>query len=589
LQTRKIGRERTCGEHRYSERKRRKPDKTTLLVHAGRMLPRLLRPDLFQFRLIPAIGKDAGLALAHVLFEDSRRLRTMIDAKGENASVLALRQRIEDANAARIVGRYALHQEFAAGGMATVHFGHLRAEALAPRIVAIKRLRPEFGTDPGFAAVFVEEALRAARVRHPNVVRTLDVIADRIHDNGEKETFVVMEYVEGESLARLLRALRTRKEPVPPALASAIVSGVLRGLEAAHDAKSEDGAPLGVVHRDLSPQNVIVGTDGIAHVLDFGIGSATGETHTTRAWKVVEKLGYMSPEGLATGTFTARSDVYSAAVVLWEMLTLRRLFDAESQGELMVQVARGNVVAPSRFRPELTRELDLVVLHGLARDPAQRWATAGDFARALAQASPPAPPAEVAAWVRSLASDGLALRARLVAEMEKVDPWIPPTEGIESARSPSEPVPQGFTRTNGETNEPFAGQSRAGRSQLLVAVGLIALLVAALPLLFLRRSGPAVSAPPPREVILASPSNDPTALALPEPLPPPTGVPPEEERAPSAPPPLPEPPRGEADPAPSLARPKPPLPLPSAKPDVDCDPPFSRDALGHKHFKIQCL
>jgi serine/threonine protein kinase len=514
---------------------------------------------------------------------------------------------MEDAPTARLLGRYALYGEFAAGGMAKVHFGHVRGKATAPRTVAIKCLRPEFGSDPGFTAVFVDEALRAARVQHPNVVRTLDVITDRAEEGGEKEIFLVMEYVEGESLAGLLRALRARKGHVPAPIASAILVGVLHGLDAAHEATSEDGAPLGIVHRDLSPQNVMVGTDGLAHVLDFGIGSATGETHTTRAWRVEAKLGYMSPEGLSTGTFTARSDVYSAAVMLWELLTLRRLFEADSQGELMVQVARANVVAPSTYAPGLSPELDRVVLRGLARDPLLRWTNAGELASALEWAGPVAQPEEVAAWVRSLAGDTLTLRARLVAEMEAKSASARTSEASESTRNGSEPVPQGFTRPSADGSEGPGAPRRVGRGQLLIAAGFIALLVAALPLLFMREPGPAVSAPPsregaaregaPREVVLA-PSSDPNPNAppplLPEPVPPATGVPAEGDPVPSASPEsvTPAPPEAkhaEAAPAASFARPKPSIQSPAGGGGPDCDPPFTLDALGHKHFKVQCL
>src|ERR1035437_3672665 len=152
----------------------------------------------------------------------------------------------------RVVGRYALYGEIASGGMATVHFGRLLGPVGFSRTVAIKRLHPQFAKDPEFVTMFLDEARLASRIRHPNVARTLDVVAL------EGELFLVMDYVEGEALSRLLRTCRARGTPVPPKVAAAIVCGVLHGLHAAHEAKSERGEPLGIVHRDVSPQNVLV-------------------------------------------------------------------------------------------------------------------------------------------------------------------------------------------------------------------------------------------------------------------------------------------------------------------------------------------
>src|SRR5262245_51026591 len=169
-----------------------------------------------------------------------------------------------------VIGRYALHGELASGGMATVHLGRLLGPVGFSRTVAIKRLHAQYAQDPEFVSMFLDEARLAARIRHPNVVPTLDVVAT------SGELFLVMEYVPGESLSRLARAARDRMERMPPRIVSAIMSGVLHGLHAAHEAKSERGEPLGIVHRDVSPQNVLVGTDGVARVLDFGVAKAAG-------------------------------------------------------------------------------------------------------------------------------------------------------------------------------------------------------------------------------------------------------------------------------------------------------------------------
>ena len=167
-----------------------------------------------------------------------------------------------------------LCDEIAAGGMATVHFGRLLGPVGFSRTVAIKRLHPQLARDPDFVAMFVDEARLAARIRHPNVVPTLDVVAT------EGELFLVMDYVPGESLSRLLRASRA-SGLVPPRIASAIFCGALHGLHAAHEATDERGTPLGIVHRDVSPQNILIGSDGVPRVLDFGVAMAAGRAQAT--------------------------------------------------------------------------------------------------------------------------------------------------------------------------------------------------------------------------------------------------------------------------------------------------------------------
>ena len=161
------------------------------------------------------------------------------------------------------IGRYLLFGEIASGGMATVHLGRLSGPAGFARTVAIKQLHPQFAKDPDFVSMFLDEARLAGRVRHPNVVPTLDV------EVIENEIYLVMEYVQGASLAKLLRLARTAGQVPDPRIISAIVGGMLQGLHAAHEARGELDEPLEIVHRDVSPQNILVGVDGISRVLDL--------------------------------------------------------------------------------------------------------------------------------------------------------------------------------------------------------------------------------------------------------------------------------------------------------------------------------
>jgi serine/threonine-protein kinase len=310
------------------------------------------------------------------------------------------------------IGRYVVYGDIASGGMATVHFGRLVGPQGFARTVAIKRLHPQFSREPEFVNMFLDEARLAARIQHPNVVPTLDVLTV------DGELLIVMEYVHGETLSRLRHELRTKKETMPPQIASSIVAGALHGLHAAHEAKDEHGAPLGLVHRDVSPQNVIVGVDGVARVLDFGVAKAAVRLQTTRAGQLKGKLAYMAPETLRQGVVNRLSDVYAAGVLLWESLTSQRLFEADSEGELMGKVLAGQVSPPSSVVPGVPAALDAIVLRAVDQNPAQRFPSAREMALALEHAGSIAMPSEVGEWVTNVAVDGLAYRAQRLAEVE---------------------------------------------------------------------------------------------------------------------------------------------------------------------------
>jgi serine/threonine-protein kinase len=344
------------------------------------------------------------------------------------------------------LGRYALYGEIAAGGMATVHLARLLGPVGFARTVAIKRLHPHLAKDPEFVAMFLEEARLAARVRHPNVVATLDVVSD------DGELFLVMEYVAGESLSRLVRKARERGERVPPRYVVGIMSGALEGLHSAHDAKSEKGQPLGLVHRDVSPQNVHVGTDGVPRLLDFGIAKATNRVQETRTDQIKGKVAYMSPEQLAKGAIDRRADVYSASVCLWETLTGQRLFKADDVPSLVYAIINEEVQPPSSIVPDLPPGLDAIVMKGLEREAENRWSSAREMAAALEQAVAPAPAREIGEWVHSVAGEALDWRQELVHRIEsETSSSIPPPLRRDSPSSPIE-VTSGVVPTESQTD-----------------------------------------------------------------------------------------------------------------------------------------
>jgi len=373
-----------------------------------------------------------------------------------------------------VIGRYALYGAIASGGMATVHFGRLLGPVGFTRTVAVKRLHAHLAKDPDFVSMFLDEARLAARVRHPNVVPTLDVVSE----NGE--LFLVMEYVQGESLSRLVRAARDDGVELPLPVLAAIVVGMLHGLHAAHEATNERGEPLDLVHRDVSPQNVLVGVDGVARVLDFGVAKAVGRLHTTRDGSVKGKPAYMAPEQLFRGTVDRRADIYAAGVVLWELLTGERLFTGDSESAIIASVMEGAVEPPSKRRAGLSDVLDDVTMRALSRDPSARFGTARQMARELEERVAIASPAVVGEWVEQLASDALGDRSRLVSSIEtnEVDPE--PTTVVQT------PPPQTVVAT----------EARPRRRWLWAAFA-AGLLFAAAAALGIRSRDRAPSSPPP--------------------------------------------------------------------------------------------
>ncbi len=377
----------------------------------------------------------------------------------------------------KVVGRYALFDEIAAGGMATVHIGRLLGPVGFARTVAIKRLHPQYAKDPEFAAMFLDEARLAARIRHPNVVATLDVVAL------QGELFLVMEYVEGETLARLMRAaVEADKRPTPRLVAN-IVSAVLQGLHAAHEATSERGEPLGLVHRDVSPQNVLVGSDGVARVLDFGVAKAAGRVQTTQEGQIKGKLAYMAPEQLSSGAVTRKTDVFAASIVLWEALAGRRLFQGSDPADSVARVLTLRIDPPSKHAPGIGAELDAVVMKGLQREPEHRFPTALEMAAALEHAVGVISPREIGHWMRGIAGSRIDKLAQRLAEVEgdasMLTSLSEPPEALETQVVSTKDVVDGVRDPGLE-----AGAAPRGRRGLWIAGGAVAAIAVVVPIVF---------------------------------------------------------------------------------------------------------
>jgi serine/threonine-protein kinase len=289
--------------------------------------------------------------------------------------------------------------------MGSVLYGQLKGPAGFARAVAIKRMHPHIAAEPDFVTMFIDEARICARLSHVNIVPTLDVI------EVPSELCLVMEYVHGAALDVLIDLTGERGELVPVRVAVALLAGVLHGLHAAHETRGDHGEPLSVVHRDVSPQNVLVGEDGVARVLDFGIAKAAGKLRSTPSGEVKGKLAYMAPEQFRGGGVDRRVDIYGAAAVLWEALIGRPLFDGQNESAVVYAVLNDEHVPPSRERGDVPAELDAIVLKGLSRDAGQRFATAREMALALERTVGGASQSEVSEWVRQVAGTLLDTRA----------------------------------------------------------------------------------------------------------------------------------------------------------------------------------
>jgi len=496
------------------------------------------------------------------------------------------------------VGRYVVGERIAAGGMATVHIGRLRGAAGFSRTVAIKRLMPQFANDPEFEGLFVHEARLVARIQHPNVVATLDAVAE------QGELLLVMDYVQGEPLARLMQTAAERDGGVPQPIALSIIRDTLCGLHAAHEARDRHGNPLDIVHRDISPQNLMVGSDGVTRVLDFGIAKAASSVEHTREGMVRGKTAYMAPEQILSEPITRRADIYAVGIVLWELLVGERLFPGGVRRELML--GEPSVIAPPSVRGATSDpRLDAIVLRALAGKDTERFETAQQMADQLGASFSFASREEVAAWVRKIGDETLKKRAAVVARLESAEVSLLPPPSIqgEPAFVAADALSNPGSAAAPERNITPAGaapgrfRSRAATWVVLAAVSAGVSIGAVMAL-----RGAAQPASP-HAAPVAGADSTPTSAP-----------PPASSAALEKSPPLPlnndsEPPL--ADKLSGATEPVPAAPSaasaasgarashklrntagrakPANKSKPDCTPPYTVDAAGRRHFKLECF
>ena len=343
-----------------------------------------------------------------------------------------------------VVGSYRILAPLRSGGMADLYLAQREGAAGFRRLVAIKVVHPHHAEDPQLVRMFLDEARLTARIDHPNVVH--------VEDLGEVSGtyFLVMEYVHGASLGQLLRALGQKRRRLSPAVCVAIAARVAEGLHAAHETTDDAGGLVNLVHRDVSPQNILLSHKGHVKLIDFGVAKAALRSEQTNVATLKGKVRYMAPEQAQGGVVDRRTDIYSLAIVLWEMLTMRRLFVGKTEFEVLLKVRDPKIAPPSAHVKDLPRELDEVIVAALSPEPDARPANAKVFRRMLAKALPRAmalDSAHLAELLASLAADVLETsRHDLPQEVSRV------LQAEQLRAAVFEPIDDGETTTKKRTS-----------------------------------------------------------------------------------------------------------------------------------------
>ncbi len=400
------------------------------------------------------------------------------------------------ARSGRKLGRYSLLYRFAIGGMGEIYLARMTGEDGFERLVAVKVIHEHLTVQPQFVKMFIDEARLASRLSHPNVAMTLDL------GRSGASHFIAMEYVAGESLVALLKRAR------PPYTSCArIVSDAAAGLHAAHELRGADGQLLNVVHRDVSPQNILLSYEGAVKVVDFGVARARGSLHSTSG-ELKGKFAYMAPEQiLAPETVDRRADIFALGVVLHECSTYRRLFRGETDTEKVGKVIKCEVPPPSTLIPDYPRALEAIVMRALAREPSERYQTAAELheelERFIVSSGEPVVAATLGRMMKEVFADRIKEKAELLERCGK---------GDDVAAVPDASLVSGGSLVVGSRASFFT--SRPRRLAVGVAAGALLLAAAVLGLVLLK-SGEGeravAAAPPAPEISISISAAPPTA------------------------------------------------------------------------------
>ena len=339
----------------------------------------------------------------------------------------------------RMFGKYYLYERLAVGGMAEIFKAKMFGVDGFEKTMVVKQILPQYSRHREFIQMFIDEAKITVSLSHGNIVPVFEL--------GEIEGiyFIAMECVEGKTLGEVMDAGLDsgRRLSIPHALY--ICAEMLAGLDFAHRKTDEDGQPLGIVHRDVSPQNILISYEGAVKVVDFGIARAATKVHETQAGVIKGKFGYMSPEQAMGQDVDQRSDIFATGILLYEMLTLERLFQGATDGVTLDRVKRADVPTPSRTNPQLPPKVDAIVFKALARRPEDRYQTAGemrqDVIRYLYSLPDEASAETLSSYVRGLFAEELEARKRQPPVVMPQQGQEQPASGV-GAPPPAQPPPE---------------------------------------------------------------------------------------------------------------------------------------------------
>lgn len=337
----------------------------------------------------------------------------------------------------RTFGRYTLFEQIGKGGMAQIYLARAETELGATRLAVVKQILPAFADDPRFAEMLIHEAKLAARLGHRRIVQVFDL------GKHDEHLYIAMEYVEGFDLNSLLRQCTEQKVALPAPHALGIVADVLEGLDYAHRRNDENDKPLGIVHRDVSPSNVLISYEGEVKLCDFGIAHANDLVAESASEALKGKAGYMSPEHARGEALDARADVFAAGIILWELLAGRRLYKPKSDIPLVEQAQRADIpTLPDKGVPRHA-ELEKIVRRALAKDREERYPSAAamlrDLETFLADSNLLASRLELGKWIAT--SFGTDLIDRRRASERRLPKSVPPPRSSERMRIPKQDIP----------------------------------------------------------------------------------------------------------------------------------------------------
>ncbi len=378
---------------------------------------------------------------------------------------------LDPAGLPRTFGRYTLFEKIGKGGMAQIYLARAETALGAKRLAVVKEILPAFADDPRFAEMLTHEAKLAARLGHRRIVQVFDLgkEADRL--------FIAMEYVEGFDLNSLLRQCTEHKVGLPAPHALGIVADVLEGLDYAHRRTDEEDKPLGIVHRDVSPSNVLISYEGEVKLCDFGIAHANDLVKEGASEALKGKAGYMSPEHARGEKLDARADVFAAGIILWELLVGKRLYKPKSDSSLLVQAQRAEIPAIPDKGLANHAQLEAIVRKALAKDREERYASAGamlrDLEAYLADSGLLASRLKLGEWIATTFGTGVVDQRR--ASERRLPTSIPPPRSSERMRAGEEVDAAASSSTQAaaspsKTNLPVSdGAMRAFKKELEAA------------------------------------------------------------------------------------------------------------------------